>query len=136
MRLSNIPCVVKAGSPLTAPTGKIPYIDLGTTRRPHSLGDSTLIIVSGHASHGRAPHRRASHRHVPHERASYGRVSHGHAPHCHVPHRRVHDAYLTCVYLTSKKLCAAKWVEVHAQQPVDQILDYPTSPPRPRHPPI
>ena len=44
LRLSNVSYIVKAGSPLTAPTGKIPYVDLGTDESPALLGDSTLII--------------------------------------------------------------------------------------------
>ena len=44
LRLSNVPYIVKAGSPLTAPTGKIPYVNLGTDEAPALLGDSTLII--------------------------------------------------------------------------------------------
>jgi hypothetical protein len=44
LRLSNVPYTAKAGSPLTAPTGKIPYVNLGTDEAPALLGDSTLII--------------------------------------------------------------------------------------------
>jgi hypothetical protein len=34
LRLSNVPYIVKAGSPLTAPAGKIPYVNLGTDEAP------------------------------------------------------------------------------------------------------
>lgn len=44
MRLSGISYVVEAGSPLKAPKGKIPYVNLRLNETTECIGDSALII--------------------------------------------------------------------------------------------
>jgi Glutathione S-transferase N-terminal domain len=44
LRLSGMSYAVEAGSPLKAPKGKIPYVDLRQDGTTESVGDSALII--------------------------------------------------------------------------------------------
>jgi hypothetical protein len=44
LRLSGVPYAVEAGSPLKAPKGKIPYVNLTLNETTACIGDSALIM--------------------------------------------------------------------------------------------